>query len=255
MSTIHIILAGIVAVALLSCTGPVSAQGTGPAPVHPADNSPIGPGNPLFGLKVALENLDETFTVNDTLRVEKQVAHAQTRIEEVQQELVLNQTGYADQALELYWEKLNQTEAALPRLPPDGTGLLHAQEIITRHQTVLADLLSRYPGSTGLARAYNNSQVLEQKFGEKTRAKFDRVVGKDNKTTLKAVKRDTGKPDNAAENITVPAGSTSQGKNESPVRGKNKKTEIPVSPTVTFAPATSGDDKGSSKDPGKKGNT
>ncbi len=254
MSTTQIILAGIIVIALLSCTGPVGAQGTGPAPVHPADTNPAGPGNPLFGLKVALENLDETFTVNDTLRVEKQVAHAQTRIEEVQQELVLNQTGYADQALELSREKLNQTEAALPRLPPDGTGLLHAQEIITRHQTVLADLLSRYPGSTGLAGAYNDSQVLERKFGEKTRAKFDRVVGKDNTTSFRAVKRDTGKPDNAGGNITAPARSTGQGKNESPAHVKNKKTEIPVSPTVTVAPATSGEDKGSSKDPGKKGN-
>ncbi len=253
MNTTRIILAGIFVIALLSCMGPVVALGTSPAAAQSADNSPMGPGNPLFGLKVAMENLDETFTVNETLRVEKQVDHAQARIEEVQQELVFNQTGYAERALELYREKLNQTEAELPRFSPDGTRLLHAQEIITRHETVLADLLSRYPGNAGLARAYNSSQILEQKFGEKTRTKFDRVVGKDNKTTLKAVKRDTGKQDNAGGNITEPAGSTSKGDDESEVHVKNKKTEIPVSPSVTFVHTTSGDDKESSKDQGKKG--
>jgi hypothetical protein len=50
----------------------------------------------MFGLKVAMEDLDETFTFNDTRRVEKLVDHAQTKIEEMNRELKLNKTGYTD---------------------------------------------------------------------------------------------------------------------------------------------------------------
>ncbi len=257
MNTRLIILAGFIIIALLSTTGTVVASGDSSATPDTVsgtgvpDTNPIGPGSPLFGLKVAMENLDETFTVNDTRRVEKQVDHAQARIDEVRQELELNQTGYADQSLELYREKLNQTEAALPRFPFNATGLLHAQEVIAGHQAVLADLLSRYPGDPGLTRAYNHSQVLEQKFGEKTRVKFDRVTGKDNTTSLKAVKRETGKQNNAGN--TASAGSSGEGRNDTQDHVKDKKTDVPVTPLVPPIHPTPGDDKGSIKDQGKKG--
>jgi hypothetical protein len=256
MKTRQIILAGIVIIALLSCMGTVVGLEDRSATSHPADtsapdNGTIGPGSPLFGLKVAIENLDETFTFNDTVRVEKQVAHAQARITEVRRELERNQSGYAEQSLELYLQKLNQTEASLPRFPSNATGLLHAQEVIAQHQTILADLLSRYPKSTGLARAYNNNRELGQKFGEKTRMRFDRVVEKNNTTTLKAVKLETGKPDNAGEDNATSAGSTGQGRNETHV--KDKKNDSAVTPTVATVRPTPDDDKGSSKDQGKKG--
>jgi hypothetical protein len=262
MNTRQIILVGIVIIALLSVTGTVVAQENSPATaVGPGgdsgtsgpDNSLIGPGSPLFGLKVAMENLDETFTFNDTRRVEKQIDHAEERINEAQQELDRNQSGYAEQALELYREKLNQTEMSLPRFSSNATGLVHAQEIIARHETLLADLLSRYPGSTGLARAYANSQELGQKFGEKTRLKFDQAIGKDNTTSLKAAKLDTGKQNDNGGNTTTSAQSNGKGKNQTQDHVKDKKGEIPVSPTVTFVQPTPGDDKGSSKDQRKKG--
>jgi hypothetical protein len=258
MNTRLIILAGFIIIALLSTTGTVVASGDSSATPDTvsgtgvSDTNPIGPGSPLFGLKVAMENLDETFTVNDTRRVEKQVDHAQARIDEVRQELELNQTGYADQSLELYWEKLNQTEAALPRFPFNATGLLHAQEVIAGHQAVLADLLSRYPDDPGLARAYNHSQVLEQKFGEKTRVKFDRVTGKNNTTSLKAVKLETGKQNDAGD--TASAGNSGQGRNDTQDHVKDKKADVPVTPLVTPIHPTPGDEKGSSRDQGKKGN-
>jgi hypothetical protein len=257
MNTRQIILAGIIIIALLSATGTVVASGDSSASpdtvsgTSVSDTNPISPGSPLFGLKVAMENLDETFTVNDTRRVEKQVDHAQARIDEVRQELELNQTGYADQSLELYWEKLNQTEAALPRFPFNATGLLHAQEVIAGHQAVLADLLSRYPDNPALARAYNNSEVLGQKFGEKTRMRFDRVTGKNNTTSLKAVKLETGKQNNAGD--TPSAGGSGQGRNDTQDHVKDKKTEVPVTPLITPDHPTPGDDKVPSKDPGKKG--
>jgi hypothetical protein len=44
---------------------------------------PIGVGSPFYGLKIAMENLDETFTFNETERMEKRISHADLRITEV----------------------------------------------------------------------------------------------------------------------------------------------------------------------------
>ena len=259
MKSRQIILAGIIIIALLSSTGTVVALGTSSATVHGAgsisgsstpDNRSIGPESPLFGQKVAREDIDETFTFNDIQRVEKQIDHTQTRIEEVRQELELNQAGYAEKALEMYSQKLNQTEMSLSRFQSDATGLLHMQELIARHQTLIADLLSRYPDNPGLARAYNHSQALEQKFGEKTRVKFDRVTGKNNTTSLTAVKLETGKRNDAGD--TASAGSFGQVRNDTRDHVKEKKTDVPVTPLETPIHPTPGDDKGSSKDQGKR---
>jgi Domain of unknown function (DUF5667) len=260
MNTRLIILAGIIILLLVSCTGTVLARedrlvtADDPGSSSGNDNrDAIGPGNPLFGLKVAMENLDETFTFNETLRVEKQVDHAQTRIEEVQQELDLNRTRYVDRALELYWQKLNQTETALPKISSTSAGLLHAQEMIARHQAVLADLNARYPNNTGLTRAFANSQELEQKFGEKTQMRFEQVAEKDNKTTFKAVNLKNGKQNNANGNTTSLTGSSGKDRNESPGNGNNNKQEISlIRGNVTSHP-TPGDDRNSSQDQGKKG--
>lgn len=235
----QIILAGVIIIALLAAPGTVMAQ----ADSHNGGADPIGPGSPLFGLKVALENLDETFTVNDTQRVEKQVAHAQERIDEAEQELSLNRSGSADRVLDLYREKLNQTEAALPRFPSSAPGLLHAQELIARQQGVIADLLSRHPGSSGLGRAYNNSQALGQKFGEKTKTRFERVAEKNNTSSFRPVKLENGKQDNAS------AGNSGKDKDELPNQVKDKKDEGAVALTSHPTPA---DDRGSPKGSGKK---
>ena len=229
----HIIFAGIGIVALLWCAGTVAAlEDNSPAVQGPDSfsidiapyNGTIGPDSPLYGLKVAMEDLDETFTFNDTWRVEKQVDHAQTRISEVRKELELNRTGNAERALEQYRQKLNLTETSLARFRSNTTGLLHAQEMIASHQAVLADLLPRYPNSAGLARAYNNSLAVEQKFGEKTQMRFDWFPGKNNKTFFKAVKWGIRDQNPAGGDTPAPAGTTAQAGNETRDRIKDKTT-------------------------------
>jgi Domain of unknown function (DUF5667) len=260
MNKRHRILAGIM-IALLCCAGIVTALGDNSTAAQSDDssisadsapyNGSIGPESPLFGLKVALENLDETFTFNDTQRVEKQVDHAQTRIVEARQEFALNKTGYAERSLDLYRQKLNQTELSIVPLKSNETGLLHAQELITRHQTDLSDLLALHPDSTGLARAYSNNLALEQKFGEKTQMRFDRSVGKNNKSILTAVKRDIRIQNHAGGDNTTPVGTITQDRNENQDRIKGNKNDIPVNTTVIIQHATPRDNKGSAKDQGK----
>ena len=155
--------------------------------IEPYDG-PIGADSPLYGLKIALEDLDESFTTNQSERMNKQLIHARLRIAEVRRELGLNRTGSAQRALELYWQKINLTETTLTLPGLNTTGLLHAQEQVTRHQLVLMNLVLSHPNNTGLMRAYNNSLALEQKFEQKTQMRFDRITEKNNRTIVKGVR-------------------------------------------------------------------
>ena len=87
--------------------------------------------------------------------------------------------------------KLNQTEETLAPFPRNGTGPrfavnetgpLHAQEMIAKHQQVLEALLQSHPGNQGLARAYNNSVALEQKFALKIATRHQYQGEDDNST-------------------------------------------------------------------------
>jgi hypothetical protein len=272
MKNTHIILGGLLVIALLCSVGTVAAlddnstgaQGSGYISDDIAPyNGPIGADSPLHGLKLAMEDLDETFTFNDTQRVEKRLDHAQLRIAEVRRELDLNRTTTAERALEQYRQKLNLTEGSLTPFGSNATGLLHAQEMITRHQTVLANLVLLYPNNTGLARAYNNSLILEQKFGEKTEMRFARFIEKNNKTVFKAVKLEIRKQDRVRDDNITAIGTIEQDRDTIRERIKDQKDMIPVNGTITPQTGNRNDtlsiiknpqeDKGSSKDKGKNG--
>lgn len=164
--------------ALAGCAGVAAAA---PAEGGQADTiqpytGGIGPDNSLYGLKLAFEDLDESFTFNQSERLQKQIRHADLRLAELKRELSENKTDTADIALEHYRLKINQTDNILESVPVNGTGpapeidetgLLNAREMIAKHQRVLGDLIQSHPNTTGLERAYNNSVRLEQKFENK----------------------------------------------------------------------------------------
>ena len=167
----------LIMLAMTGCAGFATAAPAG-TPAGQTDsttpyNGQIGPGNSLYGLKIAFENIDESFTFNQSERLEKQINHANMRLTELKQALIDNKTDTAAIALEQYWMKINQTDEALEPLSINGTehmpaindtGLLHAREMIMKHQNVLEDLLQSHPNNTGIERAYGNSIELEQKF-------------------------------------------------------------------------------------------
>jgi Domain of unknown function (DUF5667) len=137
------------------------------------DESLIGPGNALYGLKIAFENIGETFTFNASEKLGKQVSHARKRIAEARAALRRNDTEAANKALAKYEEKINDVNGSMSKLSGKDTGLINAQQMILKHQLILENLSISHPNSTGLQKAYNNSKNLEIKSASKIEKKFD----------------------------------------------------------------------------------
>jgi hypothetical protein len=251
MKTISGICTGLLVLGLLCLCGMGAAQegtsGTDTTGTVLTDDitpydGPIGADSPLYGLKLALEDMDESFTTNETERVDKEMNHARLRLSEVRRSLELNQSDSAEQALNNYWLKMNLTNATITRWNANTTGLLHAQEMIVKHQLVLENLLANHPNNTGLQRAYNNSLRLEEKFSEKTAIRFNRTIEKNNQTILKAIKleqKEYNRKGWPEANTTVTTAQTdNKQKGGEKDKGKNAGTDNTVTTVITQAPTT-----------------
>ncbi len=145
--------------------------------IEPYEGS-VGPGSALYGLKIALENLDEALTLNANEKLRKQLARTELRIAEAKAELRRNNTEAAGRALERFQIKIEATGSLISGIAGEDAGLLNAQNMTVKHQYVLERLLESHPNNTGLLRAYNNSLRLEEKFENKTERKLERVATK-----------------------------------------------------------------------------
>jgi hypothetical protein len=271
MKNMQIVLAGIVVIALLWGVGTVTALNDNSTGVQRAEgvsdaidpyNGPIGADSPLYDLKIAMENLDETFTFNDSQRVEKQIDHGKVRIAEVQRELQLNRPDIAERALNQYKQKLSLTEGSLVPFSTNTTGLLHAQEMITRHQDVLANLILKYPNNTGIIRAYDSSRSLELIFEDKTDMRFTRSIEKDNKTVYNAVRLQIHYQNHNNDNNSNDVKNTEQEKNQKREKITEQKDEKEANTTAnaqtirttgTPSAGSHGNDSKASQDQDKKG--
>ncbi len=153
-------------------------------------NGSIGPENALYGLKLAFEGLDESFTINTTEKVEKKLYHSRLRISEAKAELNKKNDEAAKKAFENYEEKIKETEDSIAENNDNDSGMLNAQKMITKHQYILERLLEMHPNNSGLMNAYNNSIELENKFEKKTDRKLERILTKEGKHYLKEVKKE-----------------------------------------------------------------
>jgi hypothetical protein len=266
MKTSKTLITGFLMLGLLCLSGIAAAQEDSTATdisgtillddIQPYDG-PIDAGSPLYGLKIAFEDMDESFTSNQTERVDKQMSHARLRIAEVRRALELNQSDSAQEALDNYWQKMNLTQFTLSMFRSNTTGLLHAQEQITRHQFVLEKLLLSHPNNTGLWRAYNNSLRLEEKFSEKTAIKFNRTMEKNNQTIIKAIRLElkemerhgnTTQPDHTQEQ------QIEREKNGNRNAGSQNTTQVTTRPTRPMTEKPQQDRPSDTKQNGNSGN-
>jgi hypothetical protein len=149
---------------------------------------PLGPDSPLYGLKLALENLDEAFTFNTSEKVMKQMRHAELRIAEMKGLLLMKRSGEAERALDGYFEKMNLTALDISSIPVRTTGIATAYQQHVKHELVLWDLLQQNPNSTKLWQAYNRTLELEGTFVEKSGERIEKRVQQLNRITARVVR-------------------------------------------------------------------
>ncbi len=251
-----------IAVAILACAVAAQEETSGTVLIDDIEpySGPIGADSPLYALKLALEDIDESFTANETERVAKQVDHGRLRLAEVRRSLELNQSDSAEEALKNYWLKMDLANLTIAKWSSNATGLLHAQEQIVRHQLVLEHLLETHPDNTGLQRAYENSLRLEERFGEKTMIRYNRTIAKNNQTIMKAIRLEQkeynrkGWPETTT---TVTATQTDdKQKGWEKDKGKDAERDTQVTTSPTQAPATDqqqNQGQGSQQDKNRKG--
>jgi hypothetical protein len=222
------------------CSGQVSPAGTAEIVTSPSDDldpyhGAIGPDSILYGLKIAIENLDESFVPGEAERLEKRAIHASLRLAEVRKELLKSQDGNVERALEQYMQKLNSSEGDLARYRANATGLLQAERIIARNQMELEDLLHSHPNHTGLVRAYNTSHILTKQFEVITAIKFERVRTGNGEISLRLVKLEIHGENESGEDGDV------EGEDDDDSQNHREKV---VKPTHTWTRGNGEDDDG-----------
>jgi len=184
---------------------------------------PVGPDSPLYGLKTALEDLDEAFTFNTSEKVTKEMDHAELRIAEIKGLLLLNRSADAKRALDAYFDKMNLTDLDLSSIPVRTTGIANAYQQHVKHELALRDLLQANPNSTPLWRALNRTIDLEDRFANKSGERIEKLTGQLNRITARIVRtenRDQERGDRRSAAITsrptyTPSPSPSQGQGTS----------------------------------------
>ena len=132
----------------------------------------MGPDSIFYGLKLAMENLDEAFTPDETARMEKMMVHAQIRISETKTMLKYQEFTSANRAMEAYQEKLNQASGELNRPTVDETDLVPVQKTMFKYHAIIQDLHSAYPDSSTLAEILKGSTAVQDQFTERTQVKI-----------------------------------------------------------------------------------
>lgn len=190
----YIVLAGIVLLLLAFTVGTGAAQSDNPKSANTKDADDAvpsydglnDPDSVFYGLSIALANVDETFTFDPNKKLQKKIAHANMRLAEAERQLEKKNAKAAERALEKFNEKDEEVEGLISSSSDVNSGLLHAQEMIKKHQQVLYNLTLLHPDNPGLARAYSNSLKLEQKFNKKISEREDREESEEENIKIKA---------------------------------------------------------------------
>ncbi len=169
----------------------------------PEYHGSLGPDSIFYGLKLALENLDEAFTFNETARMEKMMVHAELRISETKTMLKYQQFTFANRAMEAYQEKLNQTSGELNRTAVNETDLVPTQKTMFKYHYIFQNLHSAYPNSSTLAGILNGSMAVQDQFTERTRVKIQvKSVGNNRMEMVKVQGKEKNKPKGGNGSIT-----------------------------------------------------
>ncbi len=125
----------------------------------------FGPDSPLYGLKIAFENIDEAVSRSADAKLDKQVAHAEGRIAEAKAMIEKSKPEAAEKAMVGYTAKAAAINATATKPDVTEEGLQHARQMIRKHERVLHGLIDdpNMPEQAkfALQRALENSKAVD----------------------------------------------------------------------------------------------
>jgi Mn-dependent DtxR family transcriptional regulator len=154
-----VIAIGVMVMLVMTFT-PVSAAQEDVPPYH----GRFGPDSPLYGLKIAFENIDEAVSRSADAKLDKQVAHAEERIAEAKAMIEKGKLEAAEKAMERYTAKAAAINGTATKPDVTEEGLQHARQMFRKHETVLHGLIGdpNMPekAKSALQRALGNSKAV-----------------------------------------------------------------------------------------------
>ncbi|WP_128859971.1 DUF5667 domain-containing protein [Methanocella paludicola] len=134
------------------------------APVSLAQQDDITPYNgwagadsPFYGLKLFIENIDESLAGNSTMKLEKQMLHAEERLCEAQGMALRNNTRAMEAAINGYSQKLGEINATMNRPDVDEGQYANVGKWLNRHQNQFAYMVNDTTCTPEARNCWNNA--------------------------------------------------------------------------------------------------
>jgi hypothetical protein len=144
---------------------PVSDQS---GSVHSTEGSAASlaaPGGSLYGLKLGLESLNESFAPTADQRILRQVDHAGLRIDEAKAELEMDKTTTAAAALIQYRDTMDATAAVASGITRHSAALQPAEVQIREQEQVLRELAAAHAGQEAITGALSGCVKVKGLIG------------------------------------------------------------------------------------------
>ncbi|HEC56928.1 MAG TPA: hypothetical protein ENI32_03460 [Candidatus Syntrophoarchaeum butanivorans] len=163
--------------------------------------------------------------------LKSQMMHAEDELAEIKRMVEAGDSEAVEEAMEMYMAKMREINETIERVSLSEKGLQHAQEMITRHKTVLQALIEdpKMPeeAKPALQRALNNSKIAENAIerAEEKMMRPESPPAEERPEVSPAKERPTEMHENVSEER--PTEAPAEGRSEE-VPAKGRPEEVPA---------------------------
>jgi hypothetical protein len=152
----------LIATALLLAVMPLSSAESDEVQAY---NGWVGADSPLYGLKLLIEQIDESLAGDVNAKLVKQMAHAEKRLSEAYAMALENNTGAMEAAMNEYVRKMGQINATIDGPGVDDGTYLDMSRLFEKHQNhfryMINDSMQTWQSRNQWANAFNYSEQFQ----------------------------------------------------------------------------------------------
>jgi hypothetical protein len=123
-----------------------------------------GADSPFYGLKLFIENIDESLAGNSTMKMEKQMLHAEERLSEARGMALRNNTRAMEAAINGYAAKLGEINGTMNRPDVDEGQYANVGTWLNRHQNQFAYMVNGTNCTPEARNCWNNAFQYSMSF-------------------------------------------------------------------------------------------